>query len=277
MLQHKDVLNYLVAIKSFYRFLNSGEIYILNDGSLLKNDIRQLKLHLTTVTIINLNEIKNGISPKDRETRFVPLTAQGCWERILLISDLVRNQYVIQLDADTITLDAVPEVIDCIQNNKCFTLGTNEGKNFESMIGSYNRVKNWNSNHVQVISERRFHRLSSLKSMKYVRGSASFTGFGQNSFHRHDLEEFSNTMSEANGSLWFKWGTEQITSNFIIANASHTCVLPYPKYADYYPLANIPFENSSFLHFSGANRYKNGLYLKKSISVINHLLYEHYK
>jgi hypothetical protein len=261
MLRHSDILNYLCAIKSFYHFLGSGEICILNDGSLNDSDIKVLHSHISHLKIINLNQIsKSSSCPQG-----------GCWERILLISELVQKQYVIQLDADTITNGNISEVSDLIQSGTCFTLGTNEGYRFESMTDAYLRVKHWNNNHVQVVIEKHFHEIANMQSKLYVRGSAAFAGFAKESFNKKYLENFSKTMSGFHGSHWSKWGTEQVTSNFIVANSSPSVVLPYPDYADYYPPANIQFDKSRFLHFSGANRYKKGLYRKKSLDAIYRL------
>ena len=38
------------------------------------------------------------------------------------ISDLVQDTYVVQLDSDTLTSRVVPEVIQCIAENRSFTL-----------------------------------------------------------------------------------------------------------------------------------------------------------
>jgi hypothetical protein len=261
MLQHTDILNYLCAIKSLYHLLGSGEICILNDGSLSDHDIKTLHAHISHLKLININQIsKSNACPRG-----------GCWERILLISELVQKQYVIQLDADTISNGNISEVFDCIQSGICFTLGTNEGCRFESMTDAYMRVKNWNNNHVQVVIEKHFHEIANMQSKLYVRGSAAFAGFAKMSFNKKLLEDFSKTMSKFYGSKWSAWGTEQVTSNYIVANSSPSVVLPYPDYSDYYPLADIQYDKSRFLHFSGANRYKNGLYRKNSLDAIRRI------
>jgi len=258
MLRHSDVIMYLVAIKSFYQRFLKGEIIILNDGSLTARDLNLLKEHVLPKDIVNINDIKNSVCPKG-----------GCWERILLISEYVKDYFVIQLDADTLTLGEIPEVHQCVRDRTSFTLGTQLGQ-FVETVGELNeRIKQWPENHVQVKAEKNFYKLGKYESLKYVRGSAAFAGFAKGSFSLSKLENFSQQMYEIIGEDWSKWGTEQVTSNFLIANSSPSKILPFPKYAGYYPSRNI--QNSHFLHFAGHSRYKKGIYRKKAKKIVGTL------
>jgi len=260
MLRHVDMLMYLISIKSFYRYLAGGEIVILDDGTLTTSDMKILRHHVRPLQIVSIDKVKTNKCPKG-----------GCWERLLLISDYVKDYYVIQLDADTVTSDDIPEVSNYISDNTSFALGTNEGQKIESMKDTCARVKHWPNNHVQVIAEKLFDKINDYDHKKYVRGSASFAGFGCNSFSRRDVEIFSRVMEKTIGSTWFNWGTEQLTSNYIISNSFPSCVLPYPKYADYYTPHDVPYDESCFLHFSGANRFKKGLYFRKAKRAIRRI------
>jgi hypothetical protein len=257
MLRHSDVIMYLVAIKSFYQRFSKGEIVILNDGSLTKRDLSLLKRHVLPKDIVHINDIKNSVCPKG-----------GCWERILLISEYIKDYFVIQLDADTLTLGDIPEVHQCVSGKTSFALGTQLGQFIETMRELNVRIKQWPENHVQVKAEKNFYKLGGYEKMKYVRGSAAFAGFAAGSFSLSKLENFSQQMNEIIGEDWTKWGTEQVTSNFLIANFSPSKMMPFPKYAGYYPPRNISYQNSRFMHFAGHNRYKNGIYIENAKIIV---------
>ena len=105
--------------------------------------------------------------------------------------------------------------------------------------------------------------------MKYVRGSAAFAGFAAGSFSLSKLEKFSQQMNEIIGEDWTKWGTEQVTSNFLVANSSQSKMMPFPKYAGYHPPHNISYKNSHFIHFYGSHRWKNGLYIENARNFVD--------
>jgi hypothetical protein len=253
MLRHSDVIMYLVAIKSLYQRFSKGEIVILNDGSLTKRDLSLLKKHVLPKDIVHINDIKNSVCPKG-----------GCWERILLISEYVKDYFVIQLDADTLTMGDIPEVNQFVSSNTSFAMGTPSGLFIETARESNDRIKNWPENHVQVKAEKNFYKLEGYENMKYVRGSAAFAGFAPESFTLSKLENFSQKMYEIIGEDWTKWGTEQVTSNFLVANSSPSKMVPFPKHSGYYPPHNISYENTHFMHFAGHHRWKNGLYIENA-------------
>ena len=75
---------YLIAIKSLYRDLAGGEIVILDDGTLTTSDTKLLRDHVDPLQIVHIDQVKTNKCPKG-----------GCWERLLLISDYVKDYYVI--------------------------------------------------------------------------------------------------------------------------------------------------------------------------------------
>jgi hypothetical protein len=258
MVSHRDLTMYLVAIKSLYSRLDEAQIVVLNDGTLTSHDLDLLNAHIRTPRIVSLSDIQNGSCPRG-----------GAWERLLFISDHVRQTYVIQLDSDTLTLDDVPEVKDAIRDNRSFTLGTSMGRQISPMEEICGQMKAFNDHHVQVVAEQAFDRLRHYARLKYVRGCAAFTGFARGSFSRRDVEEFSAEMEASIGNVWRNWGSEQVTSNFIIANSPGAFVLPHPKYANFAP--EIPYHQSSFLHFIGTHRFKSGVYVRKARGVVRRL------
>ena len=103
-----------------------------------------------------------------------------------------------------------------------------------------------------------------------MRGSAGFAGFAVGAVNRADANLFSEKMSVLVGKeRWSDWGTEQVTSNFLVANAPDAVVLPSPAYECF--LSNADWHNSTFLHFIGSHRYKEGVYKEKSLEAIERL------
>ena len=98
-LQHKDVLMFLLALKSFAARVAPRSVYVLNDGSLTTADRSELAEHIPGVALLELDDFRSDACP-----------AGGCWERLLAIAGLVRDHYVVQLDSDTLTLGSIGEV-----------------------------------------------------------------------------------------------------------------------------------------------------------------------
>ena len=71
------------------------------------------------------------------------------------------------------------------------------------------------------------------------------------------------------GDSWTKWGTEQVASNYIIANAHNSKVLSYLKYVCYYPPQTwIDHTEANIIHFIGGYRFENGFYAKVANDLI---------
>jgi hypothetical protein len=101
MVSHRDLVMYLVAIRSLYAQIGEGSITVIDDGSLTAADIELLQRSLSDPLIIRADQIDTGACPRG-----------GTWERLLHILDLSSSRYVIQMDSDTLTLAPVCEVID---------------------------------------------------------------------------------------------------------------------------------------------------------------------
>ena len=133
---------YLLAVKSFAHQLGrTPEFVVLNDGSLTAEDTQTLKKHIPSLTIIPLHSITVGVCPKG-----------GCWERLMLGSELNQRSYVIQLDSDTVTLGPIPEVLESFTQNRSFTLlGDRSYPHVEPMLDACVRLKTSDSTQVQGI------------------------------------------------------------------------------------------------------------------------------
>ncbi len=255
---HRDILMYLVAIKSFVRFVIPRKVYVLDDTSLKEEDKKIIREQIGNVEIIPITHIGNKKCP-----------IGGCWERLLFISDCAKDSYIIQLDSDTLTAKDVTEVAESVRDNRSFTLATWVGQQIEPMKEACQNVKSSKSSHVQIVSEKNFDRIPGYERLKYIRGCAAFAGFAKGSFSREEVEEFSLMMNKIIGTVWPNWGSEQLTSNYIVANCPSAMALPYPKYAGFNPERS--YKESSFLHFMGTYRFKNSVYMEMAKDAIRGL------
>lgn len=259
MISHYDLAMYLVAIKSLIKALGGVETLVVDDGTLTEADANVVASHVSPLRMVDVGDVHCGKCPKG-----------GCWERLRVISENIGQNYVIQMDSDTVTLGAIPEVLSCIKENRSFTLGTGMGKNIVPAREISREMRAFKSDYVQVLAEQNLEQLENAKELRYVRGCAGFAGFARGSFEWSRVEGLSQSMEQLIGGKWSEWGSEQVASNFIIANSEGARVLPYPKYANFSP--GVPHEESSFLHFIGPTRFRNGVYINRARSVVRMLL-----
>ena len=262
-LQHKDVLLAIIAFKSFVARIPVNAFYVLNDGSLTPSDFYLLRHHFPGLTFLRMEDAKSEFCPTG-----------GCWERLLSISSLIRNHYVIQLDSDTLTLGDIPEISACVKANQSFVIGTWDGQDFESMLSRQATAaglatKAEKPPHIQLTSEASFNSLDRFQTLKDVRGCAGFSGFAQGSFDRSFVEAISAQMLKALGNRWREWGSEQVMSNIVVANSPSARVLPHPKYCD---CTRINPKETVFIHFIGSCRFMGGTYARMAQQMIHRLM-----
>ncbi len=261
---HFDVLMWLVAAKSWTRFRSPKRVWLLNDGSLTDADQALLREHVPGVTIVTRQDVPNDRCPKGL-----------FFERILLIADLVADGYVMQLDSDTITVSDPTEATACIDEDICFTLGTNLVQEVMPILEAQRICADhdWTPKqlqHEQVQSEMAFNQLPNPEARRYVRANAAFAGFAHGSISRSDVEQFSEEMEAILEERWTAWGTEQVTSNYLIANQDRQRVFLEPRYAWHEPGHDI--SQACFIHFIGTNRFDNGTYAGMSRDVARELI-----
>ena len=256
-LQHKDVLMFLLALKSFTRRVKPSAVYVLDDGSLTADDLAELTDHIPGLKFLDRASFRSKACPRG-----------GCWERLLAISDLVRDHYVIQLDSDTLTLGAVDEVRTSVVERRAYIIGTWDRQNFESMrerAETAQKLDHGPGSHVQVVAEANLDKLESYASSRYVRGCAGFAGYARESFQRDFVETVSMQMRTAIGERWEEWGSEQVMSNIVVASVPDAVVLPHPKYADCHKMQPGVTE---FIHFIGSCRFAGDRYASLGAQVI---------
>jgi hypothetical protein len=216
MMCHRDMQMYLIALKTFLRHVDIEAVFIVNDGSLLDEDIALLKKHVPQINILAMTDYRSTVCPTG-----------ACWERLLSIASLTDKYYVIQLDADTLTLDTLSEVADCAARNISFTIGTWDNQQFETMSerSSLSRpAYDRGDRHVQIVSESFFVQLKEIESLI--------------------------------GDKWKEWGSEQVMSNLVVANSPQAAILPHPEYSN----CNRNVEKTRFIHFIGDCRFKKQQY-----------------
>lgn len=258
LVSHADIQMYLVAIKSIYRAVGFGGIEIVSDGSLSADDESLLRRHLPRIKIHRIADIDPSPCPRG-----------GCWERLWFILGRATDSYVIQVDSDTVTCAPIPEVVDCVLANRSFVLGTRDGLALTTVGQSAQFASRYPADHVQMAAEQVIDRLPDAEALRYVRGSAGFSGFARGGFSRERLVAFSTAMQSELPTRWTEWGTEQMASNFAVSNSPSAMVLPHPKYSCF-DLKMDP-DQAAFLHFIGTNRFDAGIYAREARKVIDRL------
>lgn len=256
---HPDLLMYLLAVKTFARYIQPRLFVIVDDG-LTANDQAVLRSHLGNVRFVPTASVDRG-----------PCPSGGAWERLLTIAGLTADDYVIQLDADTLTLSPPDEVAECIAQNRPFTLGTDSGQVIVSVDKAQEYASQWEGAHVQNRAERNLAAIKGFGEAKYVRGCAGFAGFPKGREIRADIESFSTQMEQLLGrQKWGEWGSEQVTSNFIISNMPDAAVLSTTRYPFWAP--GIDIGQSSLVHFFGTFRFTGGMYVRQARRVCRELV-----
>ncbi len=257
MVHKRDVLSYLVAIKSFAMHANPRRVVIVCDPSIGDAERRVFKHHIPHVELRRAEDFRHDAIPQG-----------GCWERLSAISEYTRENYVVQLDADTVTVRAIPQVVAAVQGEHGFVLAEEPDQRIVTLEDTAERARPWLSPtvHIQGLSEALMVE-AGLKHPLYVRGCAGFTGFPKTETMQAELFDFSIKMREKTNSRWSDWGTEQVASNYLVANAPGTTTLPFPMYGT----PNKADDGTAFLHFIGSMRFINRMYEKVSGDIVGTL------
>lgn len=268
MIGTRVLLPYLVAVKSLHTQLGRGRVVLLDDGSLTAADKLMLARHLGDPEIRPIRSVDCGPCPRG-----------GTWERLLTLLELRKSDYVIQLDSDTVTVGPVDEVIDAVRRELPFTLAGDEAAEAAGMLPlpefrrRFHRggpVDPGSGVHIQQAIESNFELYPDPDGWRYIRGCSGFAGFPAGGPGREAAEAFSRNAEAIVGSArWAEWGTEQVTSNFLIANEAGAVALPARRYMNYW--LQPPAPDTRFIHFLGTNRFADALYLDTSRAAIERL------
>lgn len=259
---HRDVAAYLLAIKSLYLAVGQGHVAIVNDGSLTAEDLSILRHHIPGIEVLGIETIDTGTCPRG-----------GTWERLVKIIELTADRYVIQADADILVSGSIPEVVRCWEENKSFLLGTRSGQRVAPAPELARLAQSWIKAGtsprptVGMLAEAALDSLPQAEARNYVHASSGFAGFAKAAFRLEDLEEFSGLMRERLAHRWNEVGSEQIASNYMLANAPNAEVLPLSRYACFEP--HLPPGGRSFLHFIGTYRFRDGEYRRRAATFLD--------
>ena len=247
MVHQRDVYSYLVAIKSFAHFLNPQRIVVVCDPSIDNDDRAVLRRHLPHAELREAHEFVHPDIPRG-----------GTWERLFAIAGLVEDYYVVQLDADTLTVKPIPEVLEAIRAQSGFVLGEMSDTPIRSLAAAREYALPWLEPdvHVQAIAETEMINVGLPEDACYIRGCSGFTGFPRSVGMRTTMTDFSRRMTDKLGEDWKRWGTEQVTSNYLVSNAAGTRPLPFPKYGT----PDCENSDTAFFHFIGSMRFINNKY-----------------
>ena len=260
MIGTRVLLPYLVAVKSFGRALGRGRVVILEDGTLTDADRAVLRRHLDDPEILAADAVDTGPCPRG-----------GTWERLLTILDRRRDAYMIQLDSDVVATGAVPEVLAAIDANRSFSLKGSAGSALLSApdFAVQRDPLPPGRAHVQRAFEAVIEQLE-VPGLRYFRGCSGFAGFARADTGRVLAERVSAQGERLLGpARWAEWGTEQITSNLVIANEPDPLLLPYDRYLNFWDEA-VPAD-ARLVHFLGTCRYHGDAYLRATRAAIARL------
>lgn len=254
------LLPYLVAVKSLWHHLRRGRVVILSDGTLTAADRAVLAHHCGDPEIIDIAGVDTSGFPTG-----------GAWERLLTILDRRHTDYVIQLDSDTVTLGHPGAVADAITANRSFTLLG--GPEWEIGVKSCTdfvppeKLSPTAEAHIQTRMERALGQIADAGNRHYIRGCAGFAGFARRPGGRALASQFVGEMENRLGSqAMHEWGSEQVTSSFVVANDPDPVLLPYRQYGNYWA---EPWDaDCRFMHFVGAHRHDGSAYRDASAAAL---------
>lgn len=245
MVSNHDPQMYIVAAKALYARLGRGHFVTIVDANMPQRSRDLIRRHLGEVEFVHLESIDTGKCQRG-----------GTWERVLYCVERSQREYVIQVDCDTLAFGPIPEVLDCVEHNRAFTLSAGSGKKpLAEWVDMGARTAN---NHITEEVEVRALEYPDAAQVQYIRGSSGFAGFARGGVSRAFVEDFHEKMQRIHGARWTEWGTEQVASNFAVANSPDSLPLPKPKYATYVG-GPLP-DGCSLLHFIGSYRFKGGLF-----------------
>ncbi len=234
-----DVKLYILAIKAFYRRIGHGRITAITDGVSAEGKAL-LEKHIPGIEIVPVETIDTG-----------SIQRGGTWERLLFCIDRSATHFVIQLDADVLCVGPMQEVLDAVQANRAFTLA--EGipkKPLNSWVADAYAKK---SDNIVIDFEMQGPQYPDSDKILYLRGSSGFAGFARGAIDRAFVQDFYGKALQLMGPRWKEWGTEQISSNFCIANSPDSFGLPWPRYMTW-EHHRIP-PDISLMHFLGYCRF----------------------
>lgn len=240
-----DVQLYIAVMKAFYTRLGGGRIVALVASDVSEHNRAMIRRHLGPVEFVDVESLPTGRCQRG-----------GTWERLLYCVDRSASEYVIQIDCDVFVRGEIPDVVDCVKQNRPFLLSDRDSIP-KLPLHQWSSQDHRNSDNIVFEFERRASQFPNADKLLYVRGSSGFAGFARGAVDRSFIEEFHMNGEAVLGPRWREWGTEQIASNFAIANMPDSLPLQPPRYMNYEGQPDIPAQ-ASVVHFLGTWRFDHG-------------------
>lgn len=258
MVQHKDLMAYLLAIKTFALRARPARIVVVADPSLDQDDMALLRWHVEGVEILKATDFQRPAIP-----------VGGTWERLAAIAALNGESSIVQLDSDTVTSGEVTEVVEAARAGRSFVLRPEPDEQIVDLATAtaVGRRKLEETRHIQAMAEARLMDLPAPDTRRYARGCSGFTGFGRGTLTPSALDDLSGQMRALHGKRWDEWGSEQVASNLLAASAPDAFMLPYPRYCN----ADRQTESTVLTHYIGYVRFKTRAYERQARAAIREL------
>ena len=258
MVHHRDVVPYLLAIKSFILHARPARVVVVADPTLNAEDRDTLRRHVPHLEVAEAADFRRPALP-----------VGGTWERLSAISVLCADTSVVQLDADTLTFGPPDEVVSALVAGRSFVVRSEAGVEIVelSAAAAEGQRRARASNHVQLAAESCLPQLLQPESWRYARGCSGFTGFGRGAISPARLDDVSNQMRALLRNRWDEWGTEQVTSNLLAASAPGAFMLPHPRYCNADSLSSATL----VAHYIGYCRHVNRNYERRAAATIHAL------
>jgi hypothetical protein len=168
MVQHKDLMAYLLAIKTFALRARPARIIVVADPSLDQDDMALMRC------------ARGGRgNPQGGNFQRPAIPVGGTWERLAAIAALNAECSIVQLDSDTVTLGEVSEVVEAACAGRSFVLRPEPDEQIVDLATAtvVGRRKLEETRHIQAMAEARLTDLPDSDTRRYVRGCSGFTGF----------------------------------------------------------------------------------------------------
>jgi len=267
MVGHKDILAYLVAIKTFAFFAPPRNIVVLCDSTVTAADRSLLNAHVPHIEFLDIAAFRPAQIPTG-----------GCWERLLAVATLARDRYVVQLDSDTVTTGPIEEVLNAVAGREGFVMGGKPKQQLETVpqrqtLTQLRTITAQNAEclpslHIHQLIEYYLPRIGLDDRRTYTNGWAAFTGFPPDDTMQMQLFDVVERLRIAMGDRLNEWGSEMATSNYLVSNSQKSKVLPYPKYCT--PMNDE--RDVHLWHFVGFMRYNDMRYATVSRNAVRKLL-----
>ena len=257
---HRDVHPFLLAMKSVYRSFGEGRVCVLDDGSLTAGDRATIAAHLLDVEFVDAGAVKISGTP-----------SYIVWRRLAWLLELVKEHYVVQVDSDVLATGSIPEAVSAARANKPFILTNRRHPGVVTFaeMSDWIAARSWSAETLQTRVEHGLKDFARAGERRYVRGSAGFAGWPKGAASIAGARAFSDEALEHVGESWLGWGSEQITTNVLLANAPGLVMLGAPDYINNLP--NLDPAAARLIHFFGSFRYHDARYATAARKVIAEL------